>query len=161
MRIGFGYDVHRLAEGRKLILGGVRIPCKKGLLGHSDADVLIHAIIDAVLGALAWGDIGSWFPDTDSAFKDADSRLLLQKVMDKVSAAGWKLGNLDSTVCAQAPKLRPYIDAMRANLASDLNTAIDNISVKATTEEGLGITGQGEGMTATAVVLLIPKESGT
>lgn len=161
MRIGFGYDVHRLAEGRKLILGGVRIPFKKGLLGHSDADVLIHAVIDAILGALAWGDIGSWFPDTDSAFKDADSRLLLQQVVDKVSAAGWKLGNLDSTVCAQGPKLRPYIDAMRANLASDLNTAIDNISVKATTEEGLGITGQGEGMTATAVVLLIPKESGT
>lgn len=158
MRIGYGYDVHRLAESRKLILGGVQIPFAKGLLGHSDADVLIHAIIDAVLGALAWGDIGSWFPDTDSAYKDADSRLLLQQVMDKVSAAGWKLGNLDSTVCAQAPKLRPYIDAMRANLATDLDTSIDNISVKATTEESLGITGQGEGMTATAVVLLIPKE---
>jgi 2-C-methyl-D-erythritol 2,4-cyclodiphosphate synthase len=154
MRIGYGYDVHRLTEGRKLILGGVEIPHERGLLGHSDADVLIHAIIDAILGALAWGDIGSWFPDNDTAYKDIDSRILLRRVMEKVSAAGWYLVNLDSTICAQAPKFRPYIEAMRANLAADLQTDIGNVSVKATTEEGLGISGSGAGMSATAIVLL-------
>lgn len=159
MRIGYGYDVHRLVEGRKLIMGGVEIPFDKGLLGHSDADVLIHAIIDAILGALAWGDIGSWFPDHDNAYKDINSRILLTKVMSKVRAEGWKIGNLDCTICAQAPKLRSYIDTMRTNLAADLDTNIDNISVKATTEEGLGISGKGEGISASAVVLLNTKES--
>lgn len=159
MRIGYGYDVHRLIPDRKLILGGVEIPFAKGLLGHSDADVLIHAIIDAVLGALAWGDIGSWFPDNDDSYKDINSRFLLKKVMRKLTETGWTIGNLDCTICAQEPKLRQHIDAMRSNLASDLNTTISNISVKATTEEGLGITGKGEGMTATAVVLLIPAEN--
>jgi len=159
MRIGFGYDVHQLAPARKLILGGVEIPFTKGLWGHSDADVLIHAIIDAMLGAMAWGDIGSWFPDDDNLYKDISSRIILKKVMAKLSEAGWQIGNLDSTVCAQQPKLRPFIDAMRANLAADLDTDIANISVKATTEEGLGISGSEEGMSATAVVLLTPKES--
>ena len=154
LRIGHGYDVHRLVEGRKLILGGVEIPHAKGLLGHSDADVLIHAVIDAILGALAWGDIGSWFPDNDNTYKDIDSRVLLRQVSEKMHAEGWQIGNLDATICAQQPKLRPYIDAMRANLAADLQTDLANVSVKATTEEGLGISGSSAGMTATAVVLL-------
>jgi 2-C-methyl-D-erythritol 2,4-cyclodiphosphate synthase len=157
MRIGFGYDVHRLVPARKLILGGVEIPYHKGLWGHSDADVLIHAIIDAILGAMAWGDIGSWFPDDDNLYKDMSSRILLKKVISKLTEAGWQIGNLDSTVCAQQPKLRPFIDAMRANLAADLETEIANISVKATTEEGLGISGSESGMSATAVVLLTRK----
>lgn len=157
MRIGFGYDVHRLAPDRKLILGGVEIPYTKGLLGHSDADVLIHAIIDALLGTMAWGDIGSWFPDNDASFKDINSRFLLKRVMDKLSEAGWQISNLDSTICAQQPKLRPYIDEMRTILAQDLETDIANVSVKATTEEGLGISGKEEAMSATAVVLLIKK----
>ena len=158
MRIGYGYDVHRLSSGRKLILGGVQIPFDQGLAGHSDADVLIHAIIDAILGALAWGDIGSWFPDNQDEFKNIDSRILLRRVMVRVAEAGWKIGNLDSTICAQKPKLRQYIDLMRKNLASDLSTDSGNISVKATTEEGLGISGSGLGMSATAIVLLIPGE---
>jgi len=136
-RIGSGYDVHRLVEGRKLILGGVEIPFEKGLLGHSDADVLIHSIIDAMLGALALGDIGSHFPDTDSAYQEIDSRVLLRKVHQLVVRKGWTLNNLDATVCAEQPKLRIYIDAMRANLAADLSCSVNIISVKATTEEGL------------------------
>lgn len=148
LRIGFGYDVHRLTEGRKLILGGVHIPFAKGLLGHSDADVLIHAIIDALLGALALGDIGLHFPDTDPAYKDANSRVLLRHTHTLIKTKGWAIGNLDCTICAQAPKLRPFIDAMRTNIAVDLCCDIDSISVKATTEEGLGISGSGEGMCA-------------
>lgn len=157
MRIGFGYDVHRLVPARKLILGGMEIPYTKGLMGHSDADVLIHAIIDAILGAMAWGDIGSWFPDNDAAFKDINSRFLLKRVMDKLSESGWQIGNLDCTICAQQPKLRPYIDEMRSILAQDLETELENVSVKATTEEGLGISGNEEGMSASTVVLLIKK----
>jgi 2-C-methyl-D-erythritol 2,4-cyclodiphosphate synthase len=159
MKIGYGYDVHRLIPGRKLVLGGVEIPYKKGLWGHSDADVLIHAIIDAILGALAWGDIGTWFPDYDEAYKDVDSRFLLKKVMAKFHETGWKISNLDCTICAQQPKLAPFILQMRENLAADLETAIENISVKATTEEGMGISGSEEGMTASAVILLIPKDA--
>jgi 2-C-methyl-D-erythritol 2,4-cyclodiphosphate synthase len=154
MRIGYGYDVHNLVPGRKLILGGIEIPFIKGLLGHSDADVLMHAIIDAILGAMAWGDIGSWFPDEDVAYKDINSRFLLEKVMHKLKEAGWTIGNLDCTVCAYQPKLRPFIESMRANLATELGANIANISIKATTEEGLGVSGVGEGMSATAVVLL-------
>lgn len=158
MRIGIGYDVHRLEKGRKLILGGVEIPFEKGLSGHSDADVLIHAVIDAILGAMAWGDIGRWFPDSDNTYKDINSLFLLKKVMDKLTAAGWKIGNLDCTVCAQQPKLMPYIGQMRCNLASELYTDIAGVSVKATTEEGLGISGREEGMSATAIVLLLPSK---
>lgn len=157
MRIGFGYDVHRLSEGRKLILGGVEIPFAKGLDGHSDADVLIHAIIDAILGAIAWGDIGSWFPDNDKSYMDIESLILLRKVMEKLRDSNWAIGNLDCTICAEQPQLRPFIDAMRNNLAFELDTDITNISVKATTEEGLGVSGQGEGMSASAVVMLLPK----
>ncbi len=154
LRIGSGYDVHRLTEGRKLILGGVEIPFEKGLLGHSDADVLIHAIIDALLGALALGDIGAHFPDNDKQYKDIDSRILLRKLYELILAKGWKISNLDSTICAQAPKLRPFIEAMRSNLAADLSCTPEQISVKATTEEGLGVSGQGEGISANCVVLL-------
>jgi 2-C-methyl-D-erythritol 2,4-cyclodiphosphate synthase len=159
MKIGFGYDVHRLVTGRILYLGGVEIPFEKGLLGHSDADVLIHAIIDALLGALAWGDIGNWFPDNDNSYKDIDSRILLRKVMSKIAEAGWKIGNLDCTICAQQPKLAPFILEMRENLAADLDSPLDCISVKATTEEGLGISGSGAGMSAMTVVLLMPKDA--
>jgi 2-C-methyl-D-erythritol 2,4-cyclodiphosphate synthase len=154
LRIGYGYDVHRLVEGRKLLMGGVEIPFEKGLLGHSDADVLIHAIIDALLGALALGDIGAHFPDNDIAYKDIDSRILLRQVYELILDKGWKLANLDSTICAQAPKLRPFIEAMRLNLSVDLSSDLDQISVKATTEEGLGVSGQGEGISASCVVLL-------
>lgn len=153
-RIGFGYDVHRLVDDRKLILGGVEIPFEKGLLGHSDADVLIHAIMDALLGALALGDIGAYFPDNNKTYKGIDSRILLRRVYEIVLSKGWKLSNLDSTICAQAPKLRPFIDVISSNLAADLNCKPDQISVKATTEEGLGVSGQGEGISATCVVLL-------
>jgi 2-C-methyl-D-erythritol 2,4-cyclodiphosphate synthase len=154
-RIGQGYDVHRLVEGRKLILGGVEIPYEKGLLGHSDADVLTHAVMDAMLGALALGDIGQHFPDTDPAYAGADSIALLRRVNALVQAGGYRLGNLDVTVAAQRPKLAPHIPAMRQRLADALGVPVTDISVKATTEEGLGITGQGEGMTATAVCLLV------
>lgn len=159
MRIGYGYDVHTLFQGRKLILGGVEIPFEKGLYGHSDADVLIHAIIDAILGAMAWGDIGSWFPDDNHQYKDIDSRVLLRRVMEKLKDSGWQIGNLDTTICAQHPKLMLYIGQMRTNLAADLETNIANVSVKATTEEGLGFSGKGEGMSATAVVMLLPVQS--
>lgn len=154
-RIGFGYDVHRLAEGRRLILGGVQIPFPKGLDGHSDADVLIHAVIDALLGALALGDIGSHFPDTDPAYKEMDSRELLRQVYALVQSHGYRIQNLDSTICAAAPKLRQYIDAMRASLADDLACQAEQISVKATTEEGLGVSGSGEGIAAYCTLLLI------
>lgn len=153
-RIGQGYDVHRLVEGRKLILGGVEIPYEKGLLGHSDADVLTHAVMDAMLGALALGDIGKHFPDNDPAYEGADSIELLRQVTRLIHSHGYQLGNLDVTVAAQRPKLAPYIPAMRQRLADAIGVSVEDVSVKATTEEGLGITGQGEGMTAAAVCLL-------
>ncbi len=154
MRIGHGYDVHRLTENRKLILGGVEIPYEKGLLGHSDADVLLHAIADAMLGALALGDIGKFFPDNDPKYKGADSLLLLKAVNNFIQAEGYQVGNIDATVIAQAPKLRPYIDTMRENIAKACDTVVENISVKATTEERLGFTGSGEGISAHAVCIL-------
>jgi len=154
MRIGYGYDVHKLVKNRKLILGGADIPFEKGLLGHSDADVLIHAIIDAILGALAKGDIGLLFPDTDEDYKNIDSRILLRKTFKVMQESDHEIGNLDATICAQQPKLQNYIPQMRENLASDLQTDISNISIKATTEENLGITGDGNGISATSLVLL-------
>ncbi|MCF7858833.1 MAG: 2-C-methyl-D-erythritol 2,4-cyclodiphosphate synthase [Candidatus Cloacimonetes bacterium] len=154
MRIGHGYDVHQLVKGRKLFLGGIDIKFNKGLLGHSDADVLIHAVIDSVLGALAKGDIGQHFPDTDDKFKNISSRILLQKVFRMMQTADFQIGNVDVTVCCQEPKLQSYIMRMRRNLASDLKTDIANISIKATTEEELGVTGEGKGISATSVVLL-------
>ena len=156
MRIGHGYDVHRLVEGRKCIIGGVDIPYTKGLLGHSDADVLTHAIMDALLGASALGDIGHLFPDQDDAFLNADSLVLLRNVHDVLTEHGWKLGNLDATVIAQAPKMAPHIQNMRENIAACLQTDVGNISIKATTEEHLGFTGSGEGISAHAVCLLEP-----
>lgn len=153
-RIGHGYDVHRLTEGRKLILGGVDIPYEKGLLGHSDADVLVHAIMDSILGALALGDIGKLFPDNDSAYKDADSIKLLEKVISIAEEKGFTVGNIDSTILCQAPKLAGYINNMRENIAKACNTDIENISVKATTEEKLGFTGSGEGIAAHAVCIM-------
>lgn len=154
MRIGHGYDVHRLVEGRKLILGGVEIPFEKGLDGHSDADVLVHAVMDALLGAAALGDIGKLFPDNDDAYLGADSVELLKKVRDVLQEHGWKLSNLDATVIAQRPKLAPYIDTMRKRIADALETDAENVSVKATTEERLGFTGSGEGIAAHAVCLI-------
>ena len=154
MRIGHGYDVHKLAAGRRLILGGVDIPYEKGLLGHSDADVLTHAVMDALLGAAALGDIGQHFPDTDPAYAGADSLVLLRAVMDLLAQAGYQVGNVDATVLAQAPKLAPHIPRMRENLARAMGVAVERVSVKATTEEGLGFTGRGEGIAAHAVVLL-------
>lgn len=154
MRIGHGYDVHRLTEGRALILGGVTIPYEKGLLGHSDADVLAHAITDALLGAAAKGDIGTWFPDTDPQYRGADSLKLLSFTCAMLRREGYEIGNIDATVLAQAPKLKPYIEEMRRNLASACGVDMDRISVKATTEEGLGFTGSGEGMAAHAVCLI-------
>ena len=154
MRIGHGYDVHRLVEGRKLILGGVEIPFEKGLDGHSDADVLVHAVMDALLGAAVLGDIGKLFPDNDDAYLGADSVELLKKVRDILQEHGWKPGNLDATVIAQRPKLAPYIDTMRKRIADALETDAENVSVKATTEERLGFTGSGEGIAAHAVCLI-------
>ena len=154
MRIGHGYDVHRLVEGRKLILGGVEIPFQKGLLGHSDADVLTHAVMDALLGALALGDIGKHFPDSDPAYKGADSLMLAREVAKLLLAQNYRIGNVDATVLAQAPKLSPHIPQMRENLALALGIPTDAVSVKATTEEGLGFTGTGEGIAAHAVCLL-------
>lgn len=156
MRIGHGYDVHRLVEGRSLILGGVCIPFEKGLDGHSDADVLTHAVMDALLGAAAMGDIGKLFPDTDDRYLGADSIALLREVDRRLTEAGYRLGNLDVTVIAQRPKLAPYINQMRQNLAAALHTELQNVSVKATTEEHLGFTGSGEGIAAHAVCLLEP-----
>ena len=155
IRIGHGYDVHRLAAGRKLILGGVEIENGGiGLLGHSDADVLLHAISDSLLGACALGDIGKHFPDTDEAFKDADSLELLKKVGEIIANGGYKINNVDATVIAQAPKLSPFIDEMRNNIANALEISIDRVSVKATTEEKLGFTGAGEGIAAHSVCLV-------
>lgn len=157
MRIGHGYDVHKLVEGRKLILGGVDIPYEKGLLGHSDADVLLHAISDSLLGAAALGDIGKLFPDNDPQYEGADSLVLLQRVYEAVKEKGYEITNIDATVLAQRPKLRPYIDTMRENIAKALDVDIDRISVKATTEEGLGFTGKGEGIAAHCITLLNTK----
>ncbi|MCI6358435.1 MAG: 2-C-methyl-D-erythritol 2,4-cyclodiphosphate synthase [Clostridiales bacterium] len=154
IRIGHGYDVHRLVPGRKLILGGVEIPHTTGLLGHSDADVLTHALMDALLGAAAMGDIGHLFPDSDVQYAGADSLQLLRAVMERLRAAGYAVGNVDCTVLAQAPKLAPHILQMRKNLAEILGCGLDAVSVKATTEEGLGFTGAKEGIAAHAVVLL-------
>ncbi|MBQ7862238.1 MAG: 2-C-methyl-D-erythritol 2,4-cyclodiphosphate synthase [Clostridia bacterium] len=154
MRIGHGYDVHKLVEGRALIIGGVNIPHEKGLLGHSDADVLLHAISDALLGAAALGDIGKLFPDSDPAYKGADSLKLLSVVCERVREAGFEIENIDSTILAQAPKLRPYIDTMREKIAECMGVDASCVSVKATTEEGLGFTGAKEGIAAHAVCLL-------
>lgn len=155
MRIGHGYDVHRFAENRKCIIGGVEIPYEKGLLGHSDADVLLHAISDAILGACAMGDIGHLFPDTDPEFEGADSLVLLEKVVEAVGAKGYKVGNIDSTIVAQAPKMAPYINDMRANIAKACNVDVDVVSVKATTEEKLGFTGALQGISAHAVCIML------
>jgi len=153
-RIGTGFDVHQLVEGRDLIMGGVKIPYGRGLLGHSDADVLLHAIADALLGAAALGDIGKHFPDNDLAYKGADSRVLLRGVVARVRDAGWQVGNIDATIIAQAPKMAPHIEQMRCNIASDCAVALDCVSVKATTTEQLGFTGRGEGIAAQAAALL-------
>lgn len=158
MRIGHGYDVHRLVEGRRLILGGVEVPHTLGLLGHSDADVLTHAVMDALLGAAALGDIGRHFPDSDPAYAGADSLRLLDHVMDLLRARGWRVGNVDATILAQRPKLAPYIPQMRDNLAARMNVSPDQVNVKATTEEKLGFTGAQQGMAAHAVCLLEPAE---
>lgn len=154
MRIGQGYDVHRLVEGRKLILGGVEIPYEKGLLGHSDADVLLHALMDALLGAAALGDIGKLFPDHDPAYAGADSRKLLERVAAVLEENHYRVGNVDCTVVAQRPKLAPFILQMRQNIAQTLGVSVDRVSVKATTEEGLSFTGEGLGIAAQAVALL-------
>ena len=154
VRIGHGYDVHRLVEGRKLILGGVEIPYERGLQGHSDADVLTHAVMDALLGACALGDIGHLFPDSDPAYAGADSLRLLDEVVSRLHAQGFRVGNVDATVLAQAPKLAPHLPAIRRNLADRLQVPLSRVSVKATTEEGLGFTGAGEGMAAHAVCLV-------
>lgn len=153
-RIGQGYDVHRLTEGRALVLGGVAVPWEKGLLGHSDADVLLHALMDALLGAAALGDIGHIFPDSDARYEGADSRALLREVKGILDRNGWSIGNVDMTLIAQRPKVAPYIPQMRANIAADLGLPLDAVSVKATTEEGLGFTGDGSGMSAQAVALI-------
>lgn len=155
MRIGHGYDVHRLTEGRKLILGGVEIPYEKGLLGHSDADVLVHAVMDALLGACAMGDIGRLFPDSDSAYAGADSLKLLDAVMTRLKEKRFRVGNVDVTVIAQAPKLAPYVPQMKSNLSRRLELAPDRVNVKATTEEHLGFTGRGEGIACHAVALVL------
>jgi 2-C-methyl-D-erythritol 2,4-cyclodiphosphate synthase len=155
IRIGNGLDVHALVTGRKLILGGVTIPFERGLKGHSDADALLHAICDAVLGALGKGDIGAHFPDTDPRYKDADSRILLRTIWQLAVAEGCSLGNVDATVVAEAPRLAPYIRQMTANIASDLGAGIEQVNVKATTTEGLGFAGRGEGIAVLATVLLI------
>ena len=157
MRIGHGYDVHRLVEGRRLIMGGVDIPWEKGLLGHSDADVLLHAIADGILGAIGEGDIGRHFPDSDPAYKGADSLKLLAHVMSLADGRGYRLGNLDATIIAQMPKMAPHIQTMRENIARVLNAEAAQVNVKATTEEGLGFSGAGEGIAAHAVVLMVLK----
>ena len=154
MRIGHGYDVHRLCEGRKLIIGGVEIEYEKGLLGHSDADVLLHAISDSLLGAAAIGDIGKLFPDTDEAYKGADSLVLLKEVVRRIKEKGYYVVNIDATIIAQKPKMRPYIDEMRKNIAYALDVDIDCVNVKATTEEKMGFTGSGEGISAHCVCLI-------
>lgn len=154
MRIGTGYDVHELVEGRRLVLGGIEIPFEKGLLGHSDADVLIHAIMDSILGALALGDIGLLFPDTDMKYKDIDSKILLKRVVEVMKENSFQIGNVDAVVMAQRPKLRPYIDEMRSVISEILSTDVKNVSIKATTTEKLGFVGREEGIAAQAVVIL-------
>lgn len=154
MRVGMGYDVHRLVEGRDLIIGGVTIPYEKGLLGHSDADVLLHAISDALLGAAALGDIGKHFPDSDPAYKGISSIILLEKVGTLLEEKGFLIENIDATIIAQAPKMRPYIDTMRENIAKALGIDVSQVNVKATTEEGLGFTGMGEGISSQAICML-------
>lgn len=154
LRIGHGFDVHAFAEGRPCIIGGITIPYERGLAGHSDADVLLHAITDAILGALGLGDIGTHFPDTDAAYKDADSAVLLQRVWEMAEERGYTLGNLDGTIIAQAPKMAPHIDAMVRNIAEDLGVDAAYVNVKAKTTERLGFTGRGEGIAAEAVVLV-------
>ena len=156
MRIGYGYDVHRLVAGRKCIIGGVEIAHETGLLGHSDADVLLHAVMDALLGAAALGDIGQLFPDQDPQFSSADSLVLLQQVGKLLQQRGWRLGNLDATIVAQAPKMAPHIPQMRENIARVLQSSLDQVSIKATTEEGLGFTGMKQGIAAHAVCLIEP-----
>ena len=158
-RIGWGYDVHRLVEGRSLILGGESVPWERGLLGHSDADVVLHALMDALLGAAALGDIGQMFPDSDPRYRGADSRGLLRQVAVRLEREGYTVGNVDVTLVAQRPKIAPYIPAMRANIASDLGISVTRVSVKATTEERLGFTGSGAGMAAQAVALLVERQS--
>lgn len=158
IRVGIGYDVHRLVQDRPLILGGVKIEHSSGLLGHSDADVLVHAIMDALLGALALGDIGKHFPDTDGAYKDCDSLILLEKVGQLVAQKGYQINNIDSTIIAQAPKLASYLEIMRENIGRTLDVSGDCVSVKATTEEGLGFTGSEQGIAASAVVSLLKGE---
>ena len=157
MRIGLGYDVHKLVEGRHLIIGGVNIPYEKGLFGHSDADVLIHAIMDSMLGALALGDIGKYFPDTDEKYRGSDSMELLKYVNNLINEKGYEVNNIDSIIIAQSPKMAPYIEQMRKNIAQILNTHTNNISIKATTEEGLGFTGQKQGISAQSICLLNEK----
>ena len=159
IRIGNGYDVHKLVEGRKLVLGGVEIPHIKGVLGHSDGDVLIHAVMDAILGALALGDIGKHFPDTDMKYEGIDSKILLKKVYELMREKGYKIGNLDSIIVAQKPKLKDYIEEMRKKMAEILHTDIENVSVKATTEEKLGFTGSGEGISAQSICLLLTESN--
>lgn len=154
MRVGMGYDVHRLVEGRELVMGGVKIPYEKGLLGHSDADVLLHAVADALLGAAALGDIGKHFPDSDPAYKGISSVILLKKVGELISGKGFLIENIDATIIAQAPKMRPYIDTMRENIASALEIEVSQVNVKATTEEGLGFTGNGDGISSQAICML-------
>ena len=162
MRVGMGYDVHKFADGRDLIIGGVKIPYEKGLLGHSDADVLLHAISDALLGAAALGDIGKHFPDTDPAYKDADSLVLLQKVGEMLEDHFYMIENIDATIIAQAPKMRPYIDEMRKNIADALSIDCSQVNVKATTEEGLGFTGAKQGISSQAICLITsPREFAT
>ena len=155
MRVGLGYDVHKLVEGRKLIIGGVEIPHTHGLLGHSDADVLVHAIMDSMLGALALGDIGKHFPDNDEKYKGADSIKLLEFVNNLIEEKGYAIGNIDSTIIAQSPKMAPHIETMRNNIAKATNTDVSRINVKATTEEGLGFTGAKEGIAAQSICLLV------
>ena len=154
MRIGHGYDVHRLTENRRLIIGGVEIPYEKGLLGHSDADVLLHAISDSLLGAAAMGDIGGTFPDNDPAFKDADSLVLLKKVVEAINEKGFTVGNIDATIIAQSPKMKPHIEKMRLNVADACGVDADRVNIKATSEEWLGFTGSGEGISAHSVCLI-------
>ncbi|TDL36611.1 2-C-methyl-D-erythritol 2,4-cyclodiphosphate synthase [Macrococcoides bohemicum] len=157
MRIGYGYDVHQLIEGRPLIIGGIELVHDKGLLGHSDADVLLHAITDAILGAVSLGDIGKFFPDDDPKYKGADSKVLLKNAYQHVLELGYEIGNLDATIIAEKPKFRPHIDAMRESIANVLNTDIFNVNVKATTNEKMGYLGRQEGIQAQAVVLLLKK----
>ncbi len=154
IRVGFGYDAHRLVEGRELWLGGVRLEHSRGLLGHSDADVLVHAVCDALLGAVAMGDIGRHFPDTAESTKGIDSKVLLARTMEIVASRGYVLGNVDVTVCAESPRLAPHVEGMRATLARVMSTDVGNVSIKATTTEGMGFTGRGEGMSAYAVALV-------